>query len=130
MHRIRACERFAMDHQPSRPGDAGRYPHWALNSFALQPFTQLRTYCSAAGASLAEPTDAASVRVAFGNIGVAVPPQFVGSLTTFGGMADDDCDDHMLALWSLDRIIAEHAGLYRGRWPFLYFGDWLISSHL
>ena len=59
-----------------------------------------------------------------------MPPQFVGYLTTFGGMADDDCDDHMLALWSLDRIIAEHAGLYRGRWPYLYFGDWLISSHL
>lgn len=93
-------------------------------------FRSLIAYCCAANATLSEPVTASAVRKAFASIHRNATDDVVSYFTQFGGMADGDCDDHMLSLWTLDRLVAEHKGLTNESWPFVYFGDWLISSHL
>lgn len=47
--------------------------------------------------------------------------------TLVGGMESDCPDNRNFQLWCSERIEAENA---RSKWDFLWFGDWLIASHL
>ena len=44
-----------------------------------------------------------------------------------GGMKNGHANDRMFELWCLDRLDEENGA---SKWDFLWFGDWLISSHL
>lgn len=44
-----------------------------------------------------------------------------------GGMENGCPDDRMFEIWCRERIDEENG---ESKWDFLWFGDWLISSHL
>jgi hypothetical protein len=63
----------------------------------------------------------------FGTHGFRATQDVVDLYSLVGGMESGCPDNRMFELWCRERIRTENA---ESTWDFLWFGDWLISSHL
>ena len=63
----------------------------------------------------------------FNTHGFRATQDVVDLYSLIGGMQNGCPDDRMFELWCSDRIDKENG---ESKWDYLWFGDWLISSHL
>lgn len=76
---------------------------------------------------LLESATADAVRATFSALGVPATPDVCEFYSIVGGMEECCPDDRMFEFWSLERIATENS---ESPWEFVWFADWLISSHL
>jgi hypothetical protein len=67
------------------------------------------------------------VRAVFDALGSSATRDILDFYAIVGGMENGNPDDRMFELWCLDRVATENA---ESPWEYVWFADWLISSHL
>ena len=87
----------------------------------------LEKWRSESNTPLEPPLSGDELQRLFGTHGFVATQDVVDLYSLVGGMENGCPDDRMFEIWCRDRIDKENG---ESKWEFLWFGDWLISSHL